>query len=209
MPVSGNVIDLSRSPQARTDAHYLPSYTVLGTPIDIDNPRFTNPHVTGDWDTFSPNPSIYGWAVTVGNIDVVSAAYAQTGNSSQAVNLNGTEVGEIQQDLLTLPGYWVTIKLRAGHNAYGSCENKLARFWIQVNDDVSTRVTYNLGKLADLVDEPDKQNYWHEVTYEFRARGFDYLQLHGDPDPDSGGVCGALVTEVRGFQRALTAPAPA
>ncbi|MFE6162949.1 hypothetical protein ACFQ7F_28995 [Streptomyces sp. NPDC056486] len=196
MPANGNTVDLSTSPQARSEARYAD----LGGELYVANPRFLVPYTARAWITVGSNPSIDGWAVTVGDIDVVSADYSHTGNMSQSVNLNGGQVGEIQQELPTDPGHHVTVKMRAGHNNYGGCPNSDAKFWIQVNGDTSTRVMFNLGTLSKLVDRPAEQNYWHEVTYEFRTQGYDILQLHGDPD---GNVCGAVITEVRAFQRAL------
>ncbi|MFD8993439.1 hypothetical protein [Streptomyces abikoensis] len=194
MPPTGTIVDPSTSPQAQPNAYY----TGLGQELHVVDARFLGPHVTANYLTISGNPSIDGWAVTVDNIDIFSADFAKTGNLSQAVNLNGTQAGEIQQELLTTPGHRVTVKLRAGHNTAGMYDTD-ALFWIQVNGNPTTRVTYNLGALSNLVDQPGKQNYWHEVTYQFITEGHDVLQLHGDPE---GGAYGALVTEVRAYQAA-------
>ncbi|MFD8394585.1 hypothetical protein ACFV2N_36655 [Streptomyces sp. NPDC059680] len=195
MPAYGKIIDLSDSPQAKPNAHY----EGLGHELHVVNPRFLGPHVTDQWLNVGSNPSLDGWAVTSGNIDIFSAGFARTGNLSQAVNLNGGEAGEIQQELLTTPGHRVTVKMRAGHNNGGDF-NKDAKFWIQVNGNTATRITYNLGALKTLVDDPSKENYWHEVTYEFTAEGHDVLQLHGDPD---GGAYAAIATEIRAYERAV------
>jgi hypothetical protein len=195
MPKHGKVVDLSESPQAKPNAYY----TGLGQELHVVNPRFLGPHVTGEWLRVTSNPSLDGWAVTRGNIDIFSSAFARTGNLSQAVNFNGDQAGEIQQELLTTPGCLVTVKMRAGHNNGGDFD-KDTKFWIQVNGEASTRVTYNLGALKTLVDDPYKENYWHEVTYEFTAEGHDVLQLHGDPDSTD---YAAIATEIRAYERRI------
>jgi hypothetical protein len=190
---TGTIVDLSTSPKAQP----APTYTGLGRELHVVNARFLNPFVATNWSGAMVS-GFDGWAIRFGNVEIVSADYAKTENLSQAVNLNGSVFGEIEQELLTTPGHRVTIKLRAGHNSFGSCPQQEAKFSIQVNEDPSTRTTYNLGVLAKLVSQPATSNYWHKVTYTFRAKGYDVLQLRGDPD---GGVCGVVVTEVRAFEQ--------
>jgi hypothetical protein len=192
-------VDLSNSAKAKPGA----TYTGLGRELYVANPRFLNPFTEADYVVWSGG--IDGWAIRFGNVHVLSAKFAMTENLSQAVDLNGDLFGEIEQELLTTPGYQVTIKLRAGHVNFTDYITRDAKFSIQVNNDAKTLVDYNLGQLSKLVGETVNSkittNYWHEVTYTFTATGYDVLQLRGDPDKEHP-LCSVAVTEVRAFEKA-------
>ncbi|SEG89317.1 hypothetical protein SAMN05444920_106429 [Nonomuraea solani] len=188
--------DLSNSPQAQPDA----IHTGLGRELHVNNPRFLNPYLnlapyTSPMSTDTGIVHVDGWAIRFGNVEIISANYAKTRNLSQALNLNGTVQGGIEQELLTTPGKRVTVKMRAGHNQY--TPNQDTKMHVQVNGDANTRVTYQLGILTKLVDQPTQSNYWHEVSYTFRAKGHDILQIDGD---ENGGVGGPFITEVRAYE---------
>ena len=82
---------------------YDPSRNILA------NWQFSSPSVaSGSIDVSAGSPTISGWSVTSGTVDLVSGAGVRAvlnGASPQAVDLNGTSPGAISQTFATVPGY--------------------------------------------------------------------------------------------------------
>ena len=174
------------------------------TGISVTNPSFIQPYTEPtDRNSYTHVPlnsnAIPGWRVTNGNVDVFGRTAAKTSNSpvvesgSQAVDLNGTQTGGIEQTLRTDPNSLVTITFAAKINDHPFCAT-----WESGNNQSmvvqfaggTTARPYNLGTVA----APGRYADWQLMRVVLSATGrHSRLQFLST----NTGHCGPLITDVR------------
>ncbi|MBI4306487.1 MAG: choice-of-anchor C family protein, partial [Chloroflexi bacterium] len=108
----------------------------------VANGDFESPSVGGvNWKPYSNQQSFGGWTVSNGSVDVVHERYAQAGSGQQWVDLSGSAVGAIHQDLTTVPGRSYTLRFAMSGNPEGPPQVKqMDVYW---GDTVIGSPTFN------------------------------------------------------------------
>lgn len=174
------------------------------TGIPVTNPSFIQPYTEPtNLSSYTHVPlgsnAIPGWRVTNGNVDVFGRAAAKTGNSpvvesgSQAVDLNGTQTGGIEQTLRTDPYSLVTVTFAAKINDHPFCaawESGNNQSMIVQFAGGTTARPYSLGTVAT----PGRYASWQLLQVVLPATGrHSRLQFLST----NTGHCGPLITDVR------------
>lgn len=168
------------------------------TRIHIENPTFNSPHVASGYSgAYGVGDNrITGWQIVDGNVDVYASDWAQAGDSTQSLAVNGTVPGTIQQTIDTTPNVPVRVTLRAGYDTWSGCTTNVnQRIFFQVDGNPDTYRGRSLGRAPSV---PSKPNY-RTFTYTFTPDRAN-TQLQIGSATTNGGACGPQITDVRATQ---------
>jgi hypothetical protein len=157
------------------------------------NPAFDEPHLDAGYLTVPAGSSaIGGWEVTSGDVDVLAAGF-YAGQSSQALDLNGTQAGAVRAAVSLSPGtrYEVTFHYRLNPSAERA--QTLLASW-----DGAPYVLVN----AEPENDPNRAATLQAASFVIQTDGTDSLSFQSLND----GVAGVLLEFATVSQAAFDAP---
>ncbi|MFG3207782.1 DUF642 domain-containing protein [Streptomyces sp. NPDC048192] len=180
--------------------------------IAVTNPSFIQPYVNPTApDAYVRVPlgvdTIPGWRVTNNDVDVFGRAASKTSGSSvvdsgsQAVDLNGSTTGGIEQTIRTEPGSVVTITFAAKINDHPFCatyeSSNNQSLLVQFAGNTSRAESFSLGTVAT----PGRYARWQLERAVLPATGrHSRLQFLST----NAGHCGPLITDIRATDNTTT-----
>jgi hypothetical protein len=93
----------------------------------VQNGGFASPFITGDV-TLDGCPAAFVWCVGQGNVDLIQSFW-QPGEGRQSIDLNGTVVGSLFQDLVTTADQLYDISFLVSGHPEGDPAKTMELFW--------------------------------------------------------------------------------
>jgi hypothetical protein len=159
----------------------------------LKNGDFENPIIPSSarWATYKAGERLSDWLVNQGDVDLISQTYTALALTSQALDLNGSVPGAIQQEIATEPGKEYELSWRFKLNHLIAAD---ARYRVQV--------IWNGDTIADLIRPFTKSSTFERVFVHVRGSGHDNLSFRSLTG-DTGGFLLDDITLVK-----ITIPDP-
>ncbi|MDT0268561.1 DUF642 domain-containing protein [Streptomyces sp. DSM 44915] len=139
------------------------------------------------------------WTLTRGDVDVFGRNLAAAPSRHQALNLNGTVPGTVQQDFETRPGTRITITWKHARDTWPGCA------WA---NDQSYDVSVHNTVYGSYEPQGGPGNWSTPNSLSFVAQGYSYTLEFSSTTGLATPACGALITDVEVRADGGTNPPP-
>lgn len=171
----------------------------------ITNGSFTEPNVGDGAESYrffgKGSTGITGWTVYEDSVDVYGWNFADVHSGAQALTLNGTAPGGVEQSVQTKAGRRYQVTFSARQDTWNGCQTNInytkakQQFRVGHVDNAGTSYSkYNLGSPSAPQDATDSE--WTDFTYTFTAsERITYVRFESQTG-GPGWACGPMITDI-------------